>query len=71
MYKRGSDQTASIESELRGIEDADAKLSVPMLLEVVENADTARAALSGVFDDPDIGELEVYNLGDGGAMSGL
>jgi hypothetical protein len=71
VYARGTRQTAAIVSELRGIEDADAKQSVPMPLDVVKNADAARAALAGVFDDPAVSELEVYNLGDGAAMSGL
>ena len=31
----------------------------------------ARAALAAAFDDPAVTELHVFNLGDGGAMSGL
>jgi hypothetical protein len=42
-----------------------------MILDVVEDADRARAALAGMFDDPAIGELRVFDLGDGGAMSGI
>jgi hypothetical protein len=38
---------------------------------VVENAEAARAALSAAFDDPAVTELRAFNLGDGGAMSGL
>jgi hypothetical protein len=42
-----------------------------MILDNLEGAEQARAALSAVYDDPAITELQVYNLGDGGAMSGL
>ena len=31
----------------------------------------AGAALSTAFDDPAVTELRAFNLGDGGAMSGL
>ena len=42
-----------------------------MILDSVEEAETARAALSVAFDDPSVTELRAFNLGDGGAMSGL
>jgi hypothetical protein len=58
-------------AELRGIQDADAALSVPMILDNIEGAEKARLALSSVYDDPKMTDLRVYNLGDGGAMSGL
>ena len=58
-------------SELRGINDPNAALSTPMTLDAVDNAEAARSALSAAFDDPALTELRVYNLGDGGAMSGL
>jgi hypothetical protein len=42
-----------------------------MVLDNVEGAETARAALSRAFDDPSVMELRAFNLGDGGAMWGL
>ena len=42
-----------------------------MLLENVDGAEQARAALAAAYDDPAVTELRVFNLGDGGAMSGL
>ena len=42
-----------------------------MLLDNIENADMAKAALSGVFDDPAVTELRVFTIGDGEAMSGI
>jgi hypothetical protein len=42
-----------------------------MILNDVDGAEAARAALSAAFDDSAVTELMVYNVGDGGAMSGL
>jgi glycine cleavage system aminomethyltransferase T len=42
-----------------------------MILDAVQDADKARAALSAAFDDATVTELSVYNIGDGAAMSGL
>ena len=71
VYVRTPDSTRDIVAELRGIGDAGARLSVPMVLDVVENAEAARQALSAAYDDPALTELRVFSLGDGGAMSGL
>lgn len=71
VYVRDPATRPDIAAELRGIGDPDARLSVPMVLENVEGAEAARAALSAAFDDPEVSELRVFNLGDGGAMSGL
>ena len=45
--------------------------SVPMILENIDGAEQARAALAAAYDDPAVTELRVFNLGDGEAMSGL
>lgn len=71
VYARPAETTPDIVAELRAITDADAALSAPMLLDVVENPEQARAALSAAFDDPATREVTVFNLGDGGAMSGV
>ncbi|MFY9974825.1 MAG: hypothetical protein WAK53_11255 [Chromatiaceae bacterium] len=71
VYVRNPATRPDIAAELRGIGDPDARLSVPMVLENVEGAETARAALSAAFDDPEVTELRVFNLGDGEAMAGL
>jgi hypothetical protein len=42
-----------------------------MILDTVQDADQARAALAATFDDATVTELSVYNIGDGAAMSGL
>jgi hypothetical protein len=71
VYTRPTGAKADIVAELRGIADPDAQNSVPMILENIEGADKARAALAAAYDDPAVTELRVFNLGDGGAMSGL
>lgn len=71
VYARKPGTKYDIVDELRGIQDRDASGSVPMVLEVVEGAEKARAALSAVYDDPAVTDLRVFNLGDGEAMSGL
>ena len=71
VYARPVGVKPDIVSELRGIADPDAQNSVPMILDVVQGADKARVALAVAYDDPAVTELRVFNLGDGGAMSGL
>jgi hypothetical protein len=71
VYARKAGAKPDIVAELRGISDAEAKVSVPMILDNIEGAEGARAALSAAYDDPAVTELRVFNLGDGDAMSGL
>ena len=71
VYTRPTGAKADIVAELRGIADPDAQNSVPMILENIDGAEKARAALAAAYDDPAVTELRVFNLGDGGAMSGL
>jgi hypothetical protein len=71
VYRRKAGSKYDIVSELRGIQNQEAALSVPMILENIEGAEKARLALSSVYDDPTVTDLRVYTLGDGGAMSGL
>jgi hypothetical protein len=71
VYNRAGDARRDVVSELRSIADQDTRNSVPMILEVVEDAAAARIALSAAFDAPEVGEPRVFNLGDGGGMAGL
>ncbi len=71
VYARKAGAKADIVAELRGIADPDAAISAPMILDVVQDAEGARAALAAAYNDPAVTELRVFNLGDGGAMSGL
>ena len=71
VHVRDPGKPADIVSELRQITDRDALLSVSMLLDTIENEDTAKATLSGVYDAPAVNELRVFAIGDGEAMSGI
>ena len=71
VYVRQAGAKPDIMAELRGISDPDAAISVPMILDNIDGADQARAALAAAYDDPAVTDLRVFNLGDGGAMSGL
>jgi hypothetical protein len=71
VHARKADATPNIVAELRDIADSSARRSVPMLLDDIDGAEAARAALSAAFDDPGVTELRTFNLGDGEAMSGL
>jgi hypothetical protein len=71
VYARKAGATPDIVAELRAITDSDGRRSVPMLLDNIDAAPAARAALSAAFDDPALTELRIFNLGDGEAMSGL
>lgn len=71
VYSRSRGAGRDIVAELRAIEDRDARMSVALLLDATEDAAAARAALATAFDDAAVTELNVFNLGDGAAMSGL
>jgi hypothetical protein len=70
VYTRPVDGKRDIIAELRGITDREARMSVEMILDNVDDPEKARTALSAAFDDPAVTELAVYNTGDGAAMSG-
>ena len=71
VYSRKSETDRDVVKELRGIRDISAANSVPMILDVVEGAANAVNALSAAYDHPSVVDFNVYNIGDGGAMSGL
>lgn len=71
VFARPAGATPDIVAELRGIADELTAMSVPMILDTIDDADAARAALAAVFDDSAVTDLRVYSIGDGEAMSGL
>ena len=71
VYNRSEDSDHDIIAELHGITDFEASLSVPMILEGLQDAQAAKQALSTAYNDQDVVDLLVYTLGDGGAMSGI
>jgi hypothetical protein len=71
VYERSPDTVANILNELNNIQDADAKRSVPLLTELVENAEQGKLALAAAYNHPDISQVQLFSVGDGEAMSGL
>jgi hypothetical protein len=71
VYQRPDSHKGDILAELAGITDPDAKRSVPLLTELIENADAGRDAMSVAFNHEDVSSLSVFNIGDGEAMSGI
>jgi hypothetical protein len=71
VYSRPANTTGDILRELAAITDAEARVSIPLLTELIEQADDGRKALAAAFDHPDARQLNVYVIGDGEAMSGI
>lgn len=71
VYVRAPGAPADIVAEIKGLQDQDAKFSIPLLLEAGQDPEAMQKALSSAFDDPTVTELRVFNIGDGEAMSGL
>jgi hypothetical protein len=71
VYTRSPGAKHDVIAELNAINEANATLSVPMFLTGIENPEPAQKALARAFDDQTVVDLEVFTLGDGGAMSGI
>lgn len=71
VYDRPSGAKADIVNELKSVTDIDARNSIPMILDNLSDPAAGKKALSAAYDDPSVSDLKVYNLGDGGAMSGV
>jgi len=71
LYRRSPGAAHAIVGELRALPDHTAMLVAGLLLDEVEEAAQAQAALVSAFDDPAVTELAIYQLGDGGAMNGI
>lgn len=71
VYERPRTASPDIVSELRSIGDRDAAGAVHLILDEIDNAEAARAALAAVYDDPAVRELRVLGIGDGAAMAGI
>lgn len=71
VYTRPAGGARDIAAELRALDDPAAAQSASMILEGVDNAEQARAALAGAFDDAAVSDVAVFTLGDGEAMSGI
>jgi hypothetical protein len=71
VFERSPGAASDILTELNNIKDADAKRSVPLLTELVENAEQGKLALAAVFNHRDVAQVQVFSVGDHAEMSGL
>ena len=71
VYERNPGTVPDILTELNTIKDTDAKRSVPLLTEFIENAEQGKAALAAAFNHPGITHVAVFKIGDNAEMSGL
>jgi hypothetical protein len=71
VYERNPGMAADILTELYNIKDPDAKRSVPLLTELIENAEQGKLALAAAYNHPDISQVQVFKVGDNAEMSGL
>ena len=70
IYAR-SDQRRDIASELLAITDRDARQLASLIIDNGSSATSSRQALAAAFDDETVTALQVYQIGDGAALSGL
>lgn len=73
-WERGADgaaASADIVAALRALPTAGARMSAGLLLDELDDAAAARAALAAVYDAPVVSRVIVCTVGDGAAMSGL
>jgi hypothetical protein len=71
VYRREPGEPHQVVAEMRAISDSSTALLVPILLDEIENSEAAQQALSDVYDDTSVVDLNIYSLGDGAAISGL
>ena len=70
-YRRPDDKEHDVLAELRVIEDFLTQLQVEQILDNIEDAQKGQQALATAYDADEVTEMRAYNIGDGGAMSGL
>lgn len=71
VYIRQPGKEPDILNELDELTDPQAKLSVPLLTEIITNAEQGRKFLAAVFDHPLVEKLTVNLVGDGDELSGI
>jgi hypothetical protein len=71
LYTRPAAAEGNIMAELGSISDPEGKRAIPLLTELIEDADTAKKALTAAFNHADVRQLSMHHLGDGEAISGI
>ena len=71
VYARPAGGPRDVVAELSALPDREAKSSAGVMMDGLEEPARGKAALAAAFDAADVTRFEVYNLGDGAAMSGV
>jgi hypothetical protein len=71
VYERPGGAKKDILAELASVSDQNAQAAIPLLTELIENADAGKKALAAAFNHPDLSTLAIHTIGDGEAMSGV
>jgi hypothetical protein len=71
LYRRPPGDTRGIAAELRAIKEPALRSVVTAMIDDMEDAAAARAALAAVFDSPAVADLQLYALGDGEQFAGV
>lgn len=71
LYERNPGYPGDILAELENLKDADAKRSVPLLTELINDPAQAKIALESAFNNPRLAHLQLFSVGDNAALSGL
>ncbi|MBL9087415.1 MAG: hypothetical protein JNM10_09755 [Planctomycetia bacterium] len=71
VYARPAGAARDVVAELAALPDREARSSAGAMVDGLEDAARGKAALAAAFDATDVTRFEVYNAGDGEAMSGV
>jgi hypothetical protein len=70
LLQRTADSRGHIVKEIEALKDPEAGSAAGLLLDAGGDPSRAQAALAAAFDSPAITGLQIFKIGDGGAMSG-
>lgn len=70
LHQRPVGSGGDIVAEIEAIRDPESGSAAQMLLEAGPDTERAAATLRSVFNDAEISQLQIFKIGDGGAMSG-
>lgn len=70
LHERPIGGTGDVVREIEGIRDPESGSAAQMLLDAGPDPDRNIAALRTAFNAPEISQLKIFKIGDGGSMSG-
>jgi len=71
LLERPPGSGGDIVAEIQSIRDPESGSAAQLLLDAGPDPDRAEATLRAAFNDPGISQLQIFKIGDGGAMSGV